>query len=232
MYITYVYIIYIYIYDRSYIYIYISLLLLLLSLSLWLVVVVIVVGKLYYNIVWLCHIISYHIIVACIVLAGLRAKKDRQAHRLSGGLLSVRYNLPPLIRNPPYNLTSLGGHLMRGVIVGWVPPLTPSLNKMFLRSTTKSPPILRVLTKNHIYEAFRIDFVNTTMLVRSTTKAPICSIRERFDQKSFFMSWVIVPPSKLIVTSNFALQGGVSDEGGRSNQTLIFFYEGGNRASV
>ena len=41
------------------------------------------------------------------------------------------YNLPPLIRNPPpYNLTSLGGVLIRGVIVGWVPtPYPPPLIK-------------------------------------------------------------------------------------------------------
>ena len=52
------------------------------------------------------------------------------------------------------------------------------------------------------------------------------------------MRGVIVPPSKLIVTIVFSLQGGgfllggVSYEGGRSNQTSFFFYEGGNRASV
>ena len=30
---------------------------------------------------------------------------------------------------PPYNLTSLGGHFMRGVIVGWVPHPLPPLIK-------------------------------------------------------------------------------------------------------
>ena len=43
----------------------------------------------------------------------------------------------PLIRTPPpppYDLTSLGGHLMRGVIVGGVlPPYPLPLNKWFLR---------------------------------------------------------------------------------------------------
>ena len=31
--------------------------------------------------------------------------------------------------HPPYKTTSLGGPFMRGVAVGWVPPLTPPLNK-------------------------------------------------------------------------------------------------------
>ena len=74
---------------------------------------------------------------------------------------------------------------------------------MFLLSTTR-PPILRVLTKNHISEAFRIDFVNKSMFLRSTTITPIFSIRGRFDQKSFFMRGVIVPPSKLIVSNIFS----------------------------
>ena len=83
--------------------------------------------------------------------------------------------------------------------------------------------IKRVLTKNHISEAFRTDFVNKSMLLRSTTKPPIFSIGGRFDQKSFLMRGVIVPPSKLIVTNIFPprggfLLGGVSYEGGRSNQ--------------
>ena len=56
---------------------------------------------------------------------------------------------------------------------------------MLLRSTTK-PPILGVLTKNHISEAFRIDFVNKSMLLRSKTKPPFFSIRGGFDQTSFF----------------------------------------------
>ena len=74
---------------------------------------------------------------------------------------------------------------------------------MLLRSTTK-PPILVVLTKNHISEAFRIDFVNKSMLLRSKTKPLFFSIRGRFDQTSFFMRGVIVPPSKLIVTNMFS----------------------------
>ena len=88
---------------------------------------------------------------------------------------------------------------------------------MLLRSTTK-PPILGVLTKNHISEAFRIDVVNKSMFLRSTTKPPIVSIRGRFDQTSSFMRGVIVPPSKLIVTNIcspkvFFLLGGVNYEG-------------------
>ena len=43
---------------------------------------------------------------------------------------TITINLPPLIRTPPYNLTSLGGFLMRGVIVGWVPTPYPPPNKM------------------------------------------------------------------------------------------------------
>ena len=80
---------------------------------------------------------------------------------------------------------------------------------MILRSTTK-PPILRVLTKHHISEAFRIYVVDKSTLLRSTTKPPIVSIGGRFDQKSFFMRGVIVPPSKLIVTNICPLKGGVS----------------------
>ena len=71
---------------------------------------------------------------------------------------------------------------------------------MLLRSTTK-PPILVVWTKNHISEAFRIDFDNKSMLLRSKTKPPFVSIRGRLDQTLFFMRGVIVPPSKLIVTN-------------------------------
>ena len=78
---------------------------------------------------------------------------------------------------------------------------------MFLRSTT-TPPILRVSTNNHISEAFRIDFVHISMFLRSTTK-PLCfSIGGRFDQTSFLMRGVIVPPSKLIVSFVPPLQGG------------------------
>ena len=96
---------------------------------------------------------------------------------------------------------------------------------MLLRSTTK-PPILGVLTKYHISEAFRIDFVNKSML-RSKTKPPFFSIRGRFDQPSFFMRGVIVPPSKLIVTNNFPPKvlffiRGVNYEGGRSNPKSSF----------
>ena len=47
---------------------------------------------------------------------------------------------------------------------------------MLLQSTTK-PPILGVLTKHHISEAFCIDFVNRSMLLRSKTKPPFFSIR-------------------------------------------------------
>ena len=84
-------------------------------------------------------------------------------------------------------------------------------------------PFLRVLTNNHISEAFRTDVVNKSMFLRSTTKPPFFSIEGRFDQTSFLMRGVIVPPSKLILTiicpprGGFLL-GGVSYEGGRSNQ--------------
>ena len=97
---------------------------------------------------------------------------------------------------------------------------------MLLWSTTK-PPILEVLTKNHMSAVFRIDVVNKSMLLRSKTKPYLFSIRGRFDQTSSFMRGVIVPPSKLIVTNYFApkgffLLGGVNYEGGRSNQKTIF----------
>ena len=100
---------------------------------------------------------------------------------------------------------------------------------MLLRSTTK-PPILGVMTKHHISEAFRIDFVHKSMLLRSNAKSPFFSIRGRFDQTSFFIREVIVPPSKLIVTNIcfpkffflfFKLEG-VNYEGGRSNQKSSF----------
>ena len=56
-----------------------------------------------------------------------------------------------------------------------------------------------------VYNNFRIDFVNESMLLRSNTKSPFVSIRGRFDQTSFFfMRGVIVPPSKLIVTNMFS----------------------------
>ena len=84
---------------------------------------------------------------------------------------------------------------------------------MLLRSTTKLP-FLGVLTKNHISEAFRIDFVNNLMLLRSNTKPQLFSIRGRFDQKSFLMKGVIVPPSKLIVTNILPSKGGFLIRGG------------------
>ena len=61
-------------------------------------------------------------------------------------------------------------------------------------------------------EAFRIVVVIKSMLLRSTTKPPIVSIRGRFDQTYgfvFFKRGAIVPPSKLIVANNFPPQGGV-----------------------
>ena len=84
---------------------------------------------------------------------------------------------------------------------------------MLLRSTTK-PPILGVLTKHHISKAVHIDFVNKSALLRSTTKSQIFSVGGRFDQTTFFMRGVIVPPSKLIVTNIFSLQGGFLIRGG------------------
>ena len=97
---------------------------------------------------------------------------------------------------------------------------------MLLRSTTK-PAILGVLTKHHISEAFRIDFVNKSMLLRSKTKPPFLLYSGGFDQTSFFYKGVIVPPSKLIVNNNFPpkgffILGGVNYEGGRSNQKSSF----------
>ena len=84
---------------------------------------------------------------------------------------------------------------------------------MPLRSTTK-PPILVALTKHHISEAFRIDVVNKSALLRSTTKPPIFSIGGRFDQKSFLMRGVIVPPSKLVVKIFSSPKGGFIISGG------------------
>ena len=84
---------------------------------------------------------------------------------------------------------------------------------MLLRSTTK-PSILVVLTKHHISETFRIDFVDNPMLLRSSTKPPIFSIGRRFDQKEFLMRGVIVPPSKLIVNIFFPPKGGFLIRGG------------------
>ena len=77
---------------------------------------------------------------------------------------------------------------------------------MLLRSTTK-PPILGVLTKNHISEAFRIDFVNKSMLLRSKTKPHFVSIRGGLTKHHFFVRGVIVPPSKLIVNNSVSPQG-------------------------
>ena len=74
---------------------------------------------------------------------------------------------------------------------------------MLLRSATK-PQILVALTKNYMFEAFRIAVVNISMLLRSKTKLHLFSIRGGFDQTSFFgIRGVIVPPSKLIVTNMF-----------------------------
>ena len=64
------------------------------------------------------------------------------------------------------------------------------------------------LTKNRISEAFLTDFVNTSMLLPSKTKPHVFSIRVRFDQKSFLMKGVIVPPSKLIATNILPSKGG------------------------
>ena len=65
---------------------------------------------------------------------------------------------------------------------------------------------------------------NSSRRARPTTEPPFFRIRGRFDQTTFFCTrGVIVPPSKLIVTIIFPprggfLLGGVSYEGGRSNQ--------------
>ena len=77
---------------------------------------------------------------------------------------------------------------------------------MLLRSTTK-PPILGVLTKNHISEAFRIDFVNKSMLLWSKTKPPFVSIRGGLTKHMFVIRGVIVPPSKLIVKKEIPPKG-------------------------
>ena len=96
---------------------------------------------------------------------------------------------------------------------------------MFLQSTTNRP-ILEVLTKHHISEAFRTN-VDKSMFLRSTTKATIFRIRGSFDQTSFLVRGVIVPGSKLIVTNMFSPEvvfvlGGVNYEGGRSNPKSSF----------
>ena len=97
---------------------------------------------------------------------------------------------------------------------------------MLLRSTNKATNF-RGLTNNHIFEAFRKYCFNQSMLLRSKTKPPFFSIRGRFDQTSFFMRGVIVPPSKSIVKKKCppkggVLFGGVHYEGGRSNQQSSF----------
>ena len=56
---------------------------------------------------------------------------------------------------------------------------------MLLRSTTK-PPILGVLTQKHISEAFRIDVVNESMLLRSNTKPHFFSIRGGLTKHIFY----------------------------------------------
>ena len=98
---------------------------------------------------------------------------------------------------------------------------------MFLRSTIK-PPILEVLTKTHISEAFRIYFVDTSILLQSKTKPHFVRIRGSFDQTSFFLWGVIVPPSKLIVTHICVPQGFLFYKGGllmrwvdRTNNRLL-----------
>ena len=96
---------------------------------------------------------------------------------------------------------------------------------MLLRSTTK-PHILEALVKNHISEAFRIDFV-TNRCSYDQNKTTNFSIRGRFDQKSFFMRRVIVFPFKFVVTNTFHprlffRKLGVDHEGGRSNQKMSF----------
>ena len=48
-------------------------------------------------------------------------------------------------------------------------------------------PILGVLTKHYISEAFRIDVVNKSMFLRSTTTPQVVSIRGRFDQTFYFL---------------------------------------------
>ena len=54
--------------------------------------------------------------------------------------------------------------------------------------------MLGVLTKtNHISEAFRIDFVNKSMFLRSKTKPPFFSIRGGLTKHRFFIRAVIDP---------------------------------------
>ena len=52
------------------------------------------------------------------------------------------------------------------------------------------------------------------MLLRSKTKLHLFSIRGRFDQKSFLMRGLIVPPSKLIITNILPSKGGFLIRGG------------------
>ena len=87
---------------------------------------------------------------------------------------------------------------------------------MLLWSTTK-PPILVVLTKNHISEAFRIDFVDKSMFLRSTTKPLIFSIGGGLTKNRSLWGG---NRASVKIDSNICspLQGGVSYEGGRSNQ--------------
>ena len=74
---------------------------------------------------------------------------------------------------------------------------------MLLRSTTK-PPILGVLTNNHIYEAFRIDLVHKSFFYGQQQNPILLVFGGDLTNNHFFMRGVIVPPSKLIVTHNFA----------------------------
>ena len=70
--------------------------------------------------------------------------------------------------------------------------------------------------QTHISEAFRIDFVHISTLLRSSAKPPIFSIGGRFDQTSFHMRRVIVPPSRLIVKMFSPPRRGVFSLGGVS----------------
>ena len=76
------------------------------------------------------------------------------------------------------------------------------------------------------------------MLLLLTIKPPIFSIRGGLTKNRFFMRGEIEPPSKLIVTNMFSPQGGGLLlgggllSGGSIEPNNIFFYEGGNRASV
>ena len=82
---------------------------------------------------------------------------------------------------------------MRGVIVGWVPPSFPPLNKR--------PPLI-IASKcpcpyaNRMFEAFRTDFVNKSMFLRSTTRPPI------WLYKSMLLRSTTKPPILRFLTKN------------------------------